>query len=139
MSVRPEKPVLTRDMLRAGGIERMIADSVPQLRMLTDEERAASLAATLKHRPGPRHGVWVFAYGSLIWNPAIHYVERRFARVYGWHRTFCLSTIAGRGSPDMPGLVLGLDRGGACTGAAFRIAEEGLEEELRILWRREML
>ena len=50
-----------------------------------------------------------------------------------------LSTIAGRGSPDLPGLVLGLDRGGACTGAAFRIAEEGLEEELRLLWRREML
>jgi cation transport protein ChaC len=90
-------------------------------------------------RTEPDGGAWVFAYGSLIWNPAIHYVERRFARVHGWHRTFCLSTIAGRGSPDVPGLVLGLDRGGCCTGAAFRIAEECLEEELRLLWRREML
>jgi cation transport protein ChaC len=139
MSVRSEEPVLTRDMLRAGGIERMIADSVPQLRMLTDEERAASLAAVLTQRREPGRGAWVFAYGSLIWNPAIHYVERRFARVHGWHRRFCLSTIAGRGSPDLPGLVLGLDRGGACTGASFRIAEECLDEELPILWRREML
>ncbi|HYZ63262.1 MAG TPA: gamma-glutamylcyclotransferase, partial [Acetobacteraceae bacterium] len=120
-------------------IDRMVAESVPGLRLLTEEERRASLAGLMAHRPDTGEGAWVFAYGSLIWNPAIHYAERRFARVYGWHRTFCLSTIAGRGSPDLPGLVLGLDRGGACAGAAFRIAEECLEEELPILWRREML
>lgn len=139
MSVRPGQNVLTRDLLRGGGIERMIADSVPGLRILTEEERRASLAALLAKRPGHGHGAWVFAYGSLIWNPAIYYVERRFARIHGWHRSFCLSTMAGRGSPDAPGLVLGLDRGGACAGAAFRIAEECLDEELPILWRREML
>lgn len=132
-------PVITRDMLREGGIERLIGDAIPGLRVLTEAERAASLAGLLAHRPERGSGAWVFAYGSLIWNPAIHTIERRFARIHGWHRSFCLSTLAGRGSPDLPGLVLGLDRGGTCAGAAFLVAEDVLEEELPILWRREML
>ena len=115
----------------------MIAESSPGLRMLTEAERAASLAATLACRPPG--DVWVFAYGSLIWNPALHFEERRIARIHGWHRRFCLSTIAGRGTPEEPGLVLALDRGGACTGAAFRIAETALQQELSLLWQREML
>jgi cation transport protein ChaC len=126
-------------MLRDGGIERLIGEGIAGLRMLTAAERAASLAGLLAARPAGGSGIWVFAYGSLIWNPAIHFVERRFARVHGWHRSFCLSTAAGRGTPEVPGLVLGLDRGGACAGAAFRIADELVEEELPILWRREML
>ena len=138
-AARPEGPVITRDMLREGGIERLIGQGVPGLRVLTEQERAASLAALMARRPDRGHGAWVFAYGSLIWNPAIHFVERQFARVHGWHRSFCLSTLAGRGSPDLPGLVLGLDRGGACAGAAFLVAEDKLDEELPILWRREML
>ena len=109
--------MITRDMLRDGGIERHDRGRDPRLRMLTEAERAASLAGLLAHRPDRAGGAWVFAYGSLIWNPAIHTTERRFARIHGWHRSFCLSTLAGRGSPDLPGLVLGLDRGGACAGA----------------------
>lgn len=130
--------VLTREMLEAGGVERML-QGVPSLRMLTEAERAASLAGLLARRKERGGGAWVFAYGSLIWNPAIRFAERRFARVHGWHRSFCLSTSAGRGSPEAPGLVLGLDCGGACTGAAFRIEEAGLEAELTLLWRREMI
>ncbi len=138
----PPRPltVITRDMLQDGGIERMIGAGIPGLVVLTEAERAASLDALLARRPGPGGGgAWVFAYGSLIWNPAIHFVERRFARVHGWHRSFCLSTLAGRGSPELPGLVLGLDRGGACSGAAFQVAEDALAMELPILWLREML
>ena len=131
--------VLTRALLESGGILRMMAESSPALRLLTDAERAASLAATLAGRPSGRDGVWLFAYGSLIWNPAIHIEERRFARIQGWHRAFCLSTVAGRGTPEIPGLVLGLDRGGACTGAALRVGEALLEQELALLWQREML
>ncbi len=134
---------LTRDMLAGGAMVRMIAEASPTLRILTDAERAASLAAILACRPprqdGVRDGVWLFAYGSLIWNPALHIVERRIARINGWHRAFCLSTIAGRGTPEAPGLVLGLDRGGACTGAALRIEEAAIATELDLLWRREML
>ena len=129
----------TRDLIQSGGIARMLAESAPGLVVLTDAERATSLASTLATRPPNQQGVWLFAYGSLIWNPALDYTERRFARIHGWHRSFCLSTIAGRGTPEHPGLVLGLDRGGACTGAAFHIAEPYVAQELDLLWRREML
>ena len=132
--------VLTREMLEGGGMLRMVAETAPTLQVLTEEERAASLAATLAERPGTeRDGIWLFAYGSLIWNPALEFEERRVARVQGWHRSFCLSTIAGRGTPELPGLVLGLDRGGACVGASFRVAEERIGTELALLWQREML
>ncbi len=131
--------VLTRAMLEDGGLLRMIAETSPTLPVLTDAERAASLAATLARRPPGLDGVWLFAYGSLIWNPALTFQERRIGRIHGWHRAFCLSTIAGRGTPEQPGLVLGLDRGGACTGAAFRVAEADVATELPLLWQREML
>ncbi len=130
--------VLTRALLEAGGVDAMVARSAPGMRLLTEEERAQSLKETLASRP-PGEPVWLFGYGSLIWNPQIHSVERRVAIVRGWHRAFCLSTRAGRGSPDNPGLVLGLDVGGSCGGVAFRIADELLETELALLWRREML
>lgn len=140
----PIRPVITRAMLLDGGLDRMIGDGIPGLVRLTPEQRATSLAATLAARPpplagDPSIGIWVFAYGSLIWNPAMDFLERRFARLHGWHRSFCLSTAAGRGTPDLPGLVLGLDRGGACAGAAFLIADAALETELALLWCREML
>jgi len=131
--------VITREALRDDAMRRMVAASAPDMRLLTDEERTASLEATLAQRPDCGGGVWLFAYGSLIWNPALHFDERRLARIYGWHRSFCLSTKAGRGTPANPGLVLGLDRGGACTGAAFHIPEELIADELALLWRREML
>ena len=130
--------VLTREMLLAGGADAMVARAAPDMRLLTEAERAESVRQTLAARP-PGEAAWLFGYGSLIWNPQIQSVERRPATVTGWHRAFCLSTRAGRGTMDNPGLVLGLDRGGHCTGIAFRIAEDILEEELALLWRREML
>jgi cation transport protein ChaC len=130
--------VITRALLEAGGIDAMVARSNPDLRLLTEAERAESLHQTLAARP-PGQPVWLFGYGSLIWNPAIEFEERRVGTVHGWHRAFCLSTSVGRGTMDQPGLVLGLDAGGHCTGVAFRLAEDGLEDELRLLWRREML
>lgn len=82
---------------------------------------------------------WVFGYGSLIWNPLFDYAERRAATLHGFHRRFCLWSKHGRGSPDNPGLVLGLDHGGCCRGVAFRIPRAIACRELRIVWRREML
>jgi cation transport protein ChaC len=133
--------VITREALRDDAMRRMVAASAPDMRILTDAERAASLEATLAQRPRDcdGDGVWLFAYGSLIWNPALHFDQRRLARVHGWHRSFCLSTQAGRGTPANPGLVLGLDRGGACTGAAFHVPAALMADELALLWRREML
>jgi cation transport protein ChaC len=132
------KYVLTRALLQAGGIDALVARGAPDLRLLTETERAESLRRTLAVRP-PGEAAWLFGYGSLIWNPAILTVERRVAFIKGWHRAFCLSTQVGRGSLDNPGLVLGLDTGGSCTGVAFRLAEDSLTSELALLWRREML
>lgn len=132
-------PRLTRELLLEGGLADLIAQSLPGQRVLSAAERRASLAAALDARPEQGAGLWLFAYGSLIWNPTIHVGERRVARVGGWHRAFCFVTRAGRGTPQCPGLVLGLRAGGQCLGAVLRVAEAGLEEELDLLWRREMV
>lgn len=67
--------------------------------------------------------LWVFAYGSLIWKPAFDHVETRRGRVHGWRRSFCLNITSWRGTAEEPGLMLALDRGGACTGVAYRLPE----------------
>ena len=83
--------------------------------------------------------LWVFAYGSLIWDPGFRFAEVRTALLRGYHRSFCLQSVLGRGSPEHPGLMAALDEGGDCRGLAFRIQAEDVEAETRILWRREML
>jgi cation transport protein ChaC len=134
-----DAPRLTRELLLSGALADMITSQLPHVRVLSDAERRESLHAALAHRTEWGDGVWLFAYGSLIWNPTIHVTGQRVAHVSGWHRSFCLKTPIGRGSPDNPGLILGLRQGGDCTGAALRVAEDGLEHELDVLWRREMV
>ena len=137
VSEAADAPFLTRALIEAGAIEAIVARDAPGVRLLTAAEREASLKATLAARPAG--AVWLFAYGSLIWNPTIHTAERRTARIMGWHRAFCLSTMAGRGSAERPGLMLALDSGGSCSGVAFRIEEASVVAELSLLWKREML
>ena len=132
-------PRLTRELLLGGGLADMIARASPGVRVLTEAERRASLHAALAHRPEHGDGIWLFAYGSLIWNPTISLTDQRPALARGWHRAFCLATRAGRGSPDNPGLLLGLRAGGTCRGVVLRVAEHHLEHELDVLWRREMV
>ncbi|NBJ10713.1 gamma-glutamylcyclotransferase [Microvirga sp. SYSU G3D207] len=129
---------LTQETLRDGFVHEMIARSGTNLPVLSDAERHASLQATLAAQPAPGE-VWLFGYGSLIWNPAFHHTEQKPVLIRGWHREFCLSTPIGRGTPDAPGLVLGLDSGGSCRGVAFRIARAEAEAELELVWRREMV
>ena len=83
--------------------------------------------------------LWVFGYGSLIWKPEFPFEERVGAILHGYHRGLYVLSHAWRGTPDSPGLVLGLDRGGACRGVAFRVAERHRLETLRKLWHREMV
>jgi cation transport protein ChaC len=106
--------------------------------VLSVEQRADSLREALARVPAGGD-VWVFGYGSLMWNPAFHHVEARAARAAGWHRSFCLWNTFGRGSPENPGLMLALERGGSCAGVALRIEASQVESELGVLWNREMI
>ncbi len=136
----PDGPFgLTRDYLAGGGLAEYLKRNNPDVRLLSDEERTANLNAILADRPEHGSGLWVFAYGSLIWNPAMHIAGRHLARALGWHRSFCLATKGGRGNAETPGMLLGLKQGGHCIGAILRIAEEHIPGELEILWRREMV
>jgi len=71
----------------------------------------------------PKGDLWIFGYGSLIWKPGFDYLEARPAKLIGEHRALCIYSFVHRGTPEKPGLVLGLDRGGACQGMAYRVAE----------------
>lgn len=88
--------------------------------------------------PIPDGDIWIFAYGSLIWSPNFHFVERKTARIDGYHRAMCIESTTYRGTPERPGLVLGLDHGGCCEGVAFKICEECLQETMEYLYQREM-
>ncbi len=83
--------------------------------------------------------LWVFGYGSLIWNPGFPFIERLPARVFGYHRTLCVYSHVHRGTRDAPGLVLGLDRGGSCKGVAFQVEARHREETLNYLRARELV
>ncbi|MCY4395878.1 MAG: gamma-glutamylcyclotransferase [Rhodospirillaceae bacterium] len=106
--------------------------------VLDDAARIASRHATMKRRPaGP---VWVFGYGSLIWNPGFAPAESRHALLAGYHRAFCFWTMSARGTPERPGLGLGLEAkaGANCRGIAMRIDPETEAQDLEMLWGREM-
>ena len=87
----------------------------------------------------PGTDLWVFGYGSLMWNPEFPYAERRQALLRGYHRRFCVYSHRYRGTPDRPGLVLGLDRGGSCRGIAFRVEPPHVNSTIDLLWDREMV
>jgi glutathione-specific gamma-glutamylcyclotransferase len=88
--------------------------------------------------PADGNDLWVFAYGSLMWDPGFPFEEARPARLGGYHRAFCFYSTNYRGTAEKPGLVLGLDRGGSCHGIAYRVAAERVETVLAYLWEREM-
>jgi cation transport protein ChaC len=83
--------------------------------------------------------LWVFGYGSLMWRPGFDYAERVPATLHGFHRSLCLYSHVHRGTPERPGLVLGLDRGGSCRGVAFRVPEDGHDAVMAYLRERELV
>lgn len=129
---------ITREGILEGAVEERLQEAERQgiFRRLPEAER---IRERDRVRTAMGDEIWVFGYGSLIWNPAFHFTEKRTGRIHGWHRRFCLETPLGRGSPEAPGLVLGLDRGGSCQGVAFRIDSEVATHELDIIFRREMV
>ena len=87
----------------------------------------------------PGGDLWVFGYGSLMWAPEFRYAERAAGRVHGYHRALCILSSRYRGTPERPGLVMGLCRGGSCWGMAFRVSARRVRSVLERLWHREML
>jgi cation transport protein ChaC len=87
----------------------------------------------------PKQDLWVFGYGSLMWRPGFDYVERQLAWLRGYHRALCIYSHVHRGTPQQPGLVLGLDRGGSCRGVAFRVEASKTEATIAYLRAREQV
>jgi cation transport protein ChaC len=130
---------ITRASLADGSALAAIRASAPaSVQLRSEPELLQSLAETLQGHD-LEDGLYVFGYGSLMWNPAFLYQEALAATVHGWSRKFCLWLYLARGSLEAPGLMLSLDRGGVCRGMVFRIPAAMVQEELQLLWRREML
>jgi len=87
----------------------------------------------------PDGEIWVFGYGSLMWRPGFPHVAARHAVLHGYHRALCVYSWEYRGTPEKPGLVFGLDRGGSCKGTAFRVAAMDVDETLAYLDERELI
>lgn len=104
---------------------------------LDDAALDRSIEAALAGRPRGAP-LWIFAYGSLMWSPTFAHDAKRVGGIFGYHRSFCLWSRINRGTPERPGLVLTLERGGSCRGLAFRVPAGVAGAQLRELWRREM-
>ena len=124
---------LTRADLESSRLHQMISQSGLGMQLLSESKLQESIRVTLKaHKPN--RDVWLCAYGSLIWNPAFKFIERRVGSIYGWHRRFCLRAPVGRGTPEHHVLVLGLDCEGSCRGVVYRIAAADVESELLLVY-----
>ena len=104
------------------------------------DERLEATRIALLGRPPLAQDLWIFGYGSLMWDPGFHFVEVRLAELAGHRRRFSCRTVLGRGSPECPGLMLTLEPGsGCCNGLAFRVDAAVAGHESGMLWRREMI
>lgn len=119
-------------------VERMERDPGPEpgfTRLLDDDYDPIVEVLLKQYSPDP---LWLFAYGSLIWKPEFTALEHRRGVAYGWHRSFCLELKSWRGTPEVPGLMLALDRGGCCEGVLYRLPDNDHHDQLRRLVRREL-
>lgn len=134
-----ESGLRTTPQMLAQWDERARARGLPANWRLSDEEIEATRQALLgAHVTGA--DLWVYGYGSLMWDPGFHFCEVRLADLHGYRRRFCYRSTLGRGSREQPALMLSLERGGGrCTGLAFRIAGDIADVESAMLWRREMI
>jgi glutathione-specific gamma-glutamylcyclotransferase len=96
-------------------------------------------AKILSEAESSKDDLWVFGYGSLMWRPGFEFIEQVPARLIGEHRALCVYSFVHRGTPEKPGLVLGLDRGGACRGIAFRVAAKHRASTVAYLRAREQV
>ena len=131
--------VLNRQALESKLFQQLLDHPELDFEIWSDEQLLQSIQETLQKKSSQE--LWIFAYGSLIWNPLFEYCDRCSVTIQDWHRQFCLLAPVGRGTIENPGLVLGLEpKAGRCEGVAYRLPiDERLESELLLLWRREMV
>jgi len=133
---------ITREVLEADAIRAIFRERHPDVPLVPDAELRDSLDHVLGLRPDGRayhDPVWVFGYGSLLWNPCVEVADREQAQLRGYHRDFRLRLTYGRGSLESPGLMLGLAPGGSSVGVALQVAGSDPVHELHLVWRRELL
>ncbi len=139
MSVKPIAQGITRETLKNWRVAALARERDGVRASIASEDQLLESRRLVIADDADVSDFWVFGYGSLIYNPIIDHSQRAIASTYGYHRRFCLWTTIGRGSPDCPGLVLSLDRGGSCKGIAFQLNPKNAIGELDLLWRREMM
>ena len=135
MARKPRQLSLTAELVAS--VDRKESDSGPQYGLIemTDEEfRQAARQILSLNANNP---FWIFAYGSLIWNPDFEYVEHVACKAFGWRRSFSLDIVRWRATPQQPGLMMALDYGGCCHGVAFRLSEGDDHAQMLRLLRRE--
>lgn len=128
---------LTRELI-AAAFPAPMPDDGWTIPIRGDAELAMLLADRLANAPDPT-GLWVFAYGSLMWKPEIAFDAVRPAVVDGWQRRFCLWQRRYRGCKEKPNLMLALVEGGSCAGMAYRLEGSNVSERLAPIWKREMI
>lgn len=130
---------LTLTAAHVAAVHRAVPDTGPPPGMVlqTDADYAAWVDRILAEHPAPERPTALFAYGSLIWKPEIPHTGEEAARARGWHRSFCLRMIRFRGTPEQPGLMMALDRGGQCGGMLYSLPQDDLPGQLDRLFRRE--
>ena len=116
--------------------EQAVEEGWPPGWRMDHDAREANRQSVLEGRMNT--DLWVFGYGSLIWDPAMHVAEYRRGVLDGWHRSFCMRLEGGRARHDSPGLMAALDEGGSCDGVVLRIKADLVDQETRFLWNREM-
>lgn len=142
-SDRPDPPLQRRRRLaltrtHVARVARDVPDPGPSARYarLTDDDLGALAHRLLAENAGAPF--WVFAYGSLIWKPAFERVAMRSCVAHGWRRSFCLNMLNWRATPEQPGLMLALERGGACSGVAYRMPDDDPHGRMLRLLKREV-
>lgn len=128
---------LTADLVAL--VHRQIEDPgpLPDVGYQTDGDYDIMVDGLLHALP-KQEDAWLFAFGSLIWKPECEFAEERCGTAHGWHRSFCFRIRRHRGTPECPGLMMSLDRGGQCTGMLYRLPRQALREQLHKLCRREI-
>lgn len=128
--------MLMKHPISSGAYLESFSD-IPKEILWTLDRIERSMQETLAVRPEGGE-LWVFGYGSVLWNQLLSFSSQQRATLHGWRRSFCMRIIAGRANSEMPGRMLALEPSGFTQGVAFQFTKQAAQEELILLWIREM-